>query len=275
MESIYSQSYDSIELIIIDNASTDESVQLIQEHIQPKYSTQTIFNKSNLGICKAFNQALQMAQGTYIIDFALDDIMHQDRVTKQVMVMESLGEAVGVTFTDVELIDEKSKIIGVHSQQVNIQKYLPVNDWLDMLVYRYIVNPVGVMTRKSVLHQINGYDENLSYEDFDFWIRSTLITDYYYIPEVLSSKRIVHSSLSLNKEYTLIHAKSTLMICQKIVWIHLQGREMSHVVWRLRYEWRNAWKLGYKEIQKEYLTLLKLVDPWFKFYAPVARILSR
>ncbi|MFN8415162.1 MAG: glycosyltransferase [Cytophagaceae bacterium] len=272
LESVYGQSYDAIELIIIDNASTDDSVRIIKGNIQSKFPTQTIFNNTNEGICKAFNRALQLAKGKYIIDFSLDDKMHLERVTKQVMVMELLGEEIGVSFTDVELMDENSKVIGLHSKQVNMNQYLPVTDWFDMLVYRYIVNPVGVMIRTSVLRELNGYDELLSYEDFDFWIRSSLITDYYYIPDVLSSKRIVSQSLSLNKDFTYAHAKSTLTICKKIVWIHLQGRESVHLTWRLRYEWRNAWKMGYKEIQKEYLTLLKLVDPWYQFYGFVLNI---
>lgn len=272
LESLYGQTYDAIEVIIIDNASTDESIRIIKENIQNKYPTKTIFNEVNLGICKAFNNALEIAQGKYIIDFALDDKMYPERVAKQVMVMESLGEDVGVSFTDVELIDENSKVIDLHSKKVKISKYLPIRDWFDMLVYRYLVNPVGVMTRISVLRQLNGYDENLSYEDFDFWIRSSLITDYYYIPDVLSSKRVVAKSLSLNKDFTYAHAISTLTICKKIVWVHLQGRKSVHLTWRLRYEWRNAWKLGYKEIQKEYLTLLKIVDPWYKFYGIILNL---
>ncbi|MCU0416717.1 MAG: glycosyltransferase [Cytophagaceae bacterium] len=269
LASVYHQSYPFIELIIVDDASIDDSVEKINQNIQSVFPTTVITNKTNIGNCQSFNRALIKANGDYIIDFALDDVLYFNRVEYQVNQMEQWGASVGLTFCNVDLISSDGEKIGDHATTVSIQKYLPTSDWLSLITYRYIINPVGTMMRKELLKELNGYDINLRYEDFDLWVRAALVTKIEYIPTILSAKRIVPESLSLHPALELDRAYTTLTVCKKLVWLHLQGQYNAKLVWRLRYEWRNAFK--FKTIRKEYEVLLEQTDKWYIVYKYIIR----
>ena len=73
-----------------------------------------------------------------------------------------------------------------------------------------------MMMRRDVLNELGGYDETLSYEDFDFWVRSARLYHYGYVDEVLTLKRQLPNSLSAQvslPDNQLL--PSTLVVCQK------------------------------------------------------------
>src|SRR4051812_17801652 len=88
--SVLRQTYRNIQIIVVDDASTDESVKEIQSILPADILFIPL--EMNLGNCKAFNKALTYANGKYIIDFATDDVMTLQRIEKQVQFFESLGD---------------------------------------------------------------------------------------------------------------------------------------------------------------------------------------
>ena len=85
LESVIAQSYPNVELIVIDNGSTDQTVTRIQAVILPYPAIRFIRNPINLGLNRAFNQGLALANGQYIIDLSADDVLLPDRITRQVI----------------------------------------------------------------------------------------------------------------------------------------------------------------------------------------------
>ena len=104
LTSVFNQSYKNIELIVVDDASTDNSAAVIDSCIAGK-GIAFLKNKNNNGNCSSFNQAYKQSSGKYIVDFALDDIMYCTRIEKQVAVLEAKSALVGVVFTNVQMID--------------------------------------------------------------------------------------------------------------------------------------------------------------------------
>ncbi len=277
LESLYNQSYTNIEIILIDDASTDESAVIIEEMIQGK-NIIFIRNASNQGNCISFNKALKSANGKYIVDFALDDLLYPTRIEKQVEVFEAADEHVGIVFTNVAIIDEQGKQMQTHYPAYHPAIHtssIPEGAVFDAVLSRYYINPVSMLVRRSVFEALNGYDENLAYEDFDFWIRSARIFNYVYLPEILSAKRIVPNSLS-DQFYKKGQEKmfaSTLLVCKKAWWLCSTDMEKQALVVRCRYEAKQALKYGYGAIVKEYLKILKETDGWYVVYAPLVRLL--
>src|SRR4051794_70250 len=115
MESVFQQTYSNIQIIVVDDCSSDGSVSIIKKTISG-YSRQIQFIelKQNLGNCKAFNRGLALATGDFVIDFATDDIMLPDRIEKQVRFFEKQKENVGVVFTDATYINENGELIRNH-----------------------------------------------------------------------------------------------------------------------------------------------------------------
>lgn len=277
LESVYNQTYANIELIIIDDASTDDSAEVIESCIHNR-SVHFLKNETNLGNCKSFNKAYALSKGEYIIDFALDDIMYPTRIQKQVALFQQSVANVGIVFTNVDILDTDGKHLYAHYPKFyhrsNASK-IPVGNVFDAVLSQYYINPVGMMFRREVVEKINGYDESLAYEDFDFWIRSARSFEYSYIPEILSAKRNV--PMSLSAQFYSAHNEalfaSTLKVCKKAWWLCISDTEKQALVKRCRYEVRQAYRYGYMDLFYEYLKMLELYDSFYWFYKPFVKSL--
>lgn len=259
MQSVFAQSYHHIEIICVDDASTDKSAFILKE-LQKHHSFQLIVNDENQGNCKSFNLGLKRAKGKYIIDFATDDVMFPERVTQQVSFFEALDQSYGVIYSNAVIIDEKSIEKGYHYD--NKKLIHPSGEVFKELVSKYFICPPTMMMKKEVLMSLGGYDENLAYEDFDFWIRSSHSYQYAFQNEVLTARRIVSGSLS-SGFYDERHQqlqRSTFKVCEKIFELCRNEEEKKALSIRIRYEMRQANKSKNVRLVSDYIDLLKQLD---------------
>jgi glycosyltransferase involved in cell wall biosynthesis len=233
LQSVVNQTYSNIELIVVDDFSKDSSVGKILEFILKRPTIKTIFNESNLGNCRSFNQALRIAKGKYIIDFSTDDVMLPERIEKQVAKFEECSEKTGVVYSNGIYIDEKSRPLKGGQTEPNAT--MPEGDvYINFLKGTFLM-PCTMMIRKSVLDEMGGYDESLAYEDLDFWIRSSRTWEYAYIPEVLSYQRVVKGSHSANfyKKKNLM-IPSIVEVCKKAIILNKTKEENQALSVRMR-----------------------------------------
>lgn len=255
VQSVLNQTYPNIELLVVDDASTDDSAQRITALAQQAPSIKTFLFTINHGHCKAFNRALNMVSGSFIIDLAADDVLLPDRVAKGVAELERLGVSYGVHFSDAEYIDASGKHLFNHSHNYP-HETIPAGDIYIELIRRYFICPPTMLFRRSVLEALGGYDETLSYEDFDFWIRSSREYRYAYTPEVLIKKRVVPSAKS-QKQFRLFSRESatTYTVCEKIMNLNRSRAEQEALSKRILYEmWLNM-KLLNLDMVKKYFRL--------------------
>lgn len=243
IQSVLDQTYKNIQLIIVDDASSDGSQEVIQKFITDKPLITFIKISENVGNCKAFNSARQQIQGEYCIDLAADDILIPERVETGVRIFTQATPDVGVHFSDAELINERDEHLSYHSQRFP-HKSIPQGNIYKELVERYFICSPTMMFRKSVLEKLNGYDESLSYEDFDFWIRSSRDFQYVYSPAVLVKKRILETSLT-NKQFRIgsPHQRTTYRVCKKIFHLNRTTSEQQALEKRIAYEIRTNIRL--------------------------------
>lgn len=284
--SAINQSYGNIELIVVDDASTDNTQSEIKKLAQI-HGFKTHFNTTNLGNCKSFNIGLALASGKYIIDLAADDQLMTERVEVGVTSLEKHGAEYGVHFCDVELIDEKGKSLGTHFRRDshgNLREVVPTGDIFNILVERYFISTPSMMMRKKLLDELGGYDENLSYEDFDFWVRSSRNYKYAFTDQVLIRKTMLPKSLStLQHQKKNKHLLSTAIVCEKAYKLCETKKEKKALIKRINYElkwslitenWEAAAifiklkeKLGIKSIKlRVEKRLLGFQPSWFNFW---------
>ena len=261
VESVLNQSYDNIQIIIADDASTDNSVLEIKALKNENPAIELLLLPNNLGNCKAFNEALKLARGEYIIDFATDDVMMPNRIERQIGFFRRLDSTVGVVYTDAVYIDEPGKFIRNHFEylfQKELVTHVPKGDvYRDVLTTYFIPGPT-MMIRKEVFAALNGYDETLSYEDFDFWVRSSRIYRYAYLDERLTSIRKLKSSMSTgwyipgDKQ---LH--STYLVCKKAQQLNRDEGDQQALITRVRYEYRQSVSSGNHTEASLFYDLLK------------------
>lgn len=240
LESVRNQTWPSVQLIVVDDASTDDSAAVIRECLAGLPSTTFLQLPQNVGNCTAFNKALAFAEGDYIIDFAADDILLPDRIRVGVEALTAAGDKFGVNFTDANWMDEEGRHLYTHSSRFP-HETIPQGDIYVHLIRRFFICSPTVMFRTHVIRELGGYDESLAYEDFDFWMRSSRIFKYCYTPQVLVQKRVVSGSMS-EKQFKRFspQLRSTFRICEKILEMNRSRDEQAALSERIKYEMRVA-----------------------------------
>jgi glycosyltransferase involved in cell wall biosynthesis len=244
IHSVLNQTYENIELIVVDDCSSDGSVPVISEIVKNHPKVTFLQLKENLGICAAFNRGLALTKGDFITDFATDDVMLPQRTERLVDHFSKLDRSYGVVFSDAVYVNAAGKNLRYHTEHLikkNLISKIPEGWIFKDLLKRYFVCAPTMLVRKEVFNQLNGYDENLAYEDFDFWVRSSREFKYAYMDEVLMKVRTVDGSMS-SKQYgsddQQLH--STFLICNKAFHLCRDEDEKSVLLHRVRYEFRHA-----------------------------------
>ncbi len=238
VESVLAQTYGNIQLIIVDDASTDGSQKEILKIKQKHPAIEMLLLDENQGNCKAFNSGLTLAKGEYLIDLAADDVLLPERVATGVEALQSAGNDYGVNFSDAIWINEDGNKLYQHSERFPHQT-IPQGDIYNKVIQRYFICPPTIMFTRAVMEKLGGYDESLSYEDFDFLIRSSRLFKYTYSPEVLVQKRVVKTSQS-KRQFRLFSRESTTMyrVCKKIMQLNRTMAEQQVLSNRILYEMR-------------------------------------
>lgn len=256
LESVKRQTYSNVELIIVDDGSRDESSQTIQHWVDKNPSCVFLDLKQNIGYTKAFNKAFRLAKGEFYIDLAADDVLLPDRIEKGVQGFIEKGEHYAIQFSDAQFIDTAGKPIGKHSDKFP-HHTIPQGDVYAEVIQRYFICSPTMLVRKSLLDALGGYDENLTYEDFDLWVRVARNHLFFYIPEVLILKRLVPGSLG-QQQYARNSKQmdSTFLICQKIKEMNRTSAEREALKTRIFYEMRQSLRFGNWRLAMNYGKLL-------------------
>lgn len=178
IDSILNQTFSDFEFLIINDGSTDKSVEIINSYNDSRICL--IHNTDNLGLINSLNKGLELADGEYIARMDSDDISLPKRLERQVNVMdENLDVGICGTWFDFINLDYKvrhpieSPVIKVH-----------------LLINTAFGHPT-VMLRKKILKESQWfYDKNYKHaEDYDFFSRLSDNTECYNVPEVLLKYR--------------------------------------------------------------------------------------
>lgn len=239
LNSVLAQTYPNLEIIMVDDCSSDGSVDIIKQYLQTYPQLKFIGTGHNRGNCAAFNMGWRVSHGDFLIDFATDDVLLPDRVTQQVAAFRQLGSSYGVVYSDAEYISDSGNHLYFHSRKY---KAAPDGDVFAEVLRRYFICPPTMMMRRSVLEQLNGYDETLAYEDFDFWVRSARRYDYFYLP-VLTTKRRIHAGSLARGWYAAGNQllDSTIKVCEKAARLVQTQAEKEALLIRIKYEARHAY----------------------------------
>lgn len=256
IESVLNQAYPHVQLIVVDDASSDNSVDVIEAIVKKNPAIEFLSLKNNIGNCRAFNAGLAKSKGEYVIDLAADDVLLPHRIEMGVKVLREAGKNFGVHFSDAELISAMGETIGLHSDQFPHYS-IPQGDIYKELIGRYFICPPSMMFTREVIDALGGYDETLLYEDFDFWIRSSRFTQYVYSPVSLVKKRILKSALASEqfKRFSK-HSKTTYRVCEKILILNRTHDEQRALRNRIIYEIQTNLKLFNVGVAIKFVVLL-------------------
>lgn len=184
IDSILCQSFQNFEFIIVDDASTDCSLQIIQSYKDKRIIL--LQNEQNRGNYPSRNRGLTIATGKYICVMDADDIAYPLRLEKQYEYMEEHPEllAIGTNF-DFSISSIRRKLPLAYTDLM-----------LALLEDNTFLHP-SLMIRTDVLRKIGGYDEKYVYSsDYELMTRLTLLGKVENLPDVLMMYRWHSSQIS-------------------------------------------------------------------------------
>ena len=196
IESVISQDYANIELIIIDDGSSDSSVDVIQAMVakcQERFTRFEFRVRSNKGLPATMNEGLWWAQGKYYSYISSDDLMLPDKTSIMVAAIESEPSIAGV-FACAEIIDENQSSISLHKLQS-----VTVYDFEDVLVYANWLVASSMLVDLNAMKDLGGYDESIYFEDWYMWLKLTHAGfKLMVLPDILVKYRMHADNMSKN-----------------------------------------------------------------------------
>lgn len=194
IESVLNQTYKNIEIILINDGSTQ-----FQELIHPYLKDIRYIEQPNQGVAAALNQGLRHANGEYIAWLSSDDLFAINKVAVQLKYM--MEQKLDISFTNFNHIDENNKITR-NSCGINFL------DELHLLTTLRDICPINgctIMMSPKVVKTIGYFNETLKYtQDYDYWIRTSFHFPIHYLPTILTYYR-VHKEMG-----SLVHYKEQM-----------------------------------------------------------------
>lgn len=109
LESVFAQTYKNIEIVLVDDCSTDSSQSIIEEY-QKKHSEIIYFRQlTNQGAGAARNKALELARGQYVAFLDADDLWYPEKIERQISLLKEKNGA--FSYTAIEMIDGEGKLV--------------------------------------------------------------------------------------------------------------------------------------------------------------------
>lgn len=203
IESLLAQTYPNIEIIVVDDCSTDRSREYLEQYKNhPKVSL--FFLERNSGYVFASNYGVSQAKGEYIVFAECDDFSEPDQIASLYQALTT-NSRIGVAWSVSNLVDEKGYITGndYEKRSAVFQDYCH-NDTLvpglllqKFMLYSNVVhNMSAAMFRKSLFIRIGGLSERYKLSaDLDFWVRMAEVGDFYYLRKPLNNYRYHTNSI--------------------------------------------------------------------------------
>ncbi|EKO3617653.1 glycosyltransferase [Vibrio metschnikovii] len=189
IESILNQTFSDFELIVINDGSTDRSLNIIKRLVLTD-SRVKVINRENKGLVFTLNEAISLANGEYIARMDADDICHKERLYKQVEFLDNNP--------DVDILGTWARVFYEDKTLGYIRHPVNHNKMLVRLIFSVCFCHPSVMFRKKIIPnngELYNLDKN-NCEDYALWVN--LMNQYKYanLPEVLLDYRYIESSIS-------------------------------------------------------------------------------
>jgi alpha-1,3-rhamnosyltransferase len=169
IESVIAQDYANIELIIIDDGSSDDSVSLINALIpacQQRFTRFEFRSRPNKGLAATLNEALAWAEGEYFAMLSSDDVLFPNKTSKLLASICGEPDVAGV-FSGCEYIDNGGHLIGAENHPVAYFAFSEV------LAHRHFLQTPTQLLRTRYLREAGGYLEGVYIEDWYMWLKLT------------------------------------------------------------------------------------------------------
>ena len=192
IDSALAQTVNAVDVIVVDDGSTDETGAVLARYA----GRVRVLRQENRGLSAARNAGLAAARGTFVSFLDADDVMAPTKLAAQLEVLER-SPAIGWTYCDVLMETVATGTTARASERFGYAARA-LDGWLfPELIHGNFIPAIAPLVRRTALEAAGGFDERLTaLEDWDMWLRLSLIAEARYTPAVLVSYRIRPGGMS-------------------------------------------------------------------------------
>ena len=196
IESALNQTYKEIEVIAINDGSTDNSLKILEQ-----YSDRIkVISKPNGGTSSALNLGIKNMKGEWFKWLSADDVLYPNAIEELIFEAKKLENKKIILYSNYDIINSKGEII----KQFIEPNYdeLSSFDFNAMLLDHHVGNGTTSLIHKSILDKYGIFDESIGFaEDYELWLRFCLIYGcrLHLVPKILAKYRVHKTQLTQSK----------------------------------------------------------------------------
>ncbi len=166
IRSVFDQTYESVELVVVDDGSTDSTLAVIEGLLREGGHEFQVIAKPNGGVASALNAGVAASRGEFLAILASDDWFLPEKTARQMAMFSSQGETLGMTHTNgMEQREDGSPAVNLRGS------YRPAQGkcFRELVAREVTAIASSVMVRRSVFDEVGGFDAQMVGEDLDFY----------------------------------------------------------------------------------------------------------
>jgi glycosyltransferase involved in cell wall biosynthesis len=194
--SIRNQTQQNLEIIVVDDGSTDRTYQYCSDHSRVDNRIRMV-RQQNAGVAAARNRGIEEARGDLIAPIDADDLWRPTKIARQLRALRAAGSEVKLVYTWSALIDENNKVVDWGDNPLFAGDVL-----LALSSGNFVGNGSTALMQKSVLKEVGGYDSSLrgrqaqGCEDWSLFLKIAERAHFAVVPDYLTGYRQARNAMS-------------------------------------------------------------------------------
>lgn len=218
--SVIEQTYDNIEIIIVDDGSTDNTKSICKE-LEQKYSNIKYFYHDNMGAHNTLNKAIDLSNANYIAVLNSDDIFYKNKIAKCVEIISKDNE-IEFIVGNIHFIDENNKVqtkgISVDWQKRAIDFYSKANLLpISCLNENFIATTSNMFFSKQLWKHIGGFNALRYCHDLDFMMAAFRSSRYYFDQSEHHIQYRVHSGNTIKEDIRKVRVELAAVLASSLI----------------------------------------------------------
>lgn len=214
VESVLAQTFKNYEIIVADDGSTDDSLEILNSYARKFPEQIRVFtheNHENRGISMTANLTLEKSKGKYIALLGSDDVWEKNKLALQIPILEQ-NPKIGIVYSKAKIIDSRGKATGT----IIGENFKKNRDQFEQILAKNFIPAATAVFRRECFERIGGFDENLVFGDWELWLRILAHWEMAFVEEPLALYRVHqrNTSLGINAE---IDAQRQLDVINRIL----------------------------------------------------------
>lgn len=199
IQSVIDQLYVNIELIIIDDGSSDGSIEKILQMkacCEKRFKRFEVRSRTNKGVSSTLNEGLEWCEGTFISLLASDDYYQEKKIINQVNFLAKNTDFHFVV-SDAYVVNDLDEILELQTSKYNLALKEEIT-FDDIFIFKTHLPITGLYTTELLKEKLNGFDPNVTAEDYEIYLKIAQLTKigimheelyYYRSPEAIGGDR--------------------------------------------------------------------------------------